>query len=172
LRGKGQFIDDIRIPNVLHVAFVRSQQGHARILKIDADQARGMPGVRAVLTYEDLRPLLTRDRIGLALPSGYLRFDVDPFMLVKDEATYVGEPIALVVAQSRALAEDAATLVAVEYEPLPAVVDVVAALQPGSPKARLDCPDNLVAQTVVKYGDPANAFHTRQTCFFRAVPSS
>ena len=158
LRGKGQFIDDIRIPNVLHVSFVRSQHGHARVLNIDADEARRMPGVRAVLTYENLRPLLTRDRIGLALPSAYLRFDVDPFMLVKDEATYVGEPIALVVAQSRALAEDAAALVAVEYEPLPAVVDVVAALKPGSPKARLDCPDNLVAQTVVKYGDPTGVF--------------
>ena len=111
-----------------------------------------------MLTYEDLRPLLTRDRISLALPSGYLRFDVDPFMLVKDEATYVGEPIALVVAQSRALAEDAAAAVAVEYESLPAVVDVLAALEPGSPKARLDCPDNVVAQTVVKYGNSANAF--------------
>ena len=92
-----------------------------------------MSGVRAVLTYENLRPLLTRDRIGLALPSAYLRFDVDPFMLVKDEASYVGEPIALVVAQSRALAEDAAAAVAVGYEALPAVVDVVAALKPGSP---------------------------------------
>ena len=118
----------------------------------------GCPASAAVLTYEDLRPLLTRDRISLALPSGYLRFDVDPFMLVKDEATYVGEPIALVVAQSRALAEDAAAAVAVEYEALPAVVDVLAALEPGSAKARLDCPDNVVAQTVVKYGDSANAF--------------
>ena len=158
LRGKGQFIDDIRIPNVLHVSFVRSPHSHARILSIAADEARRMPGVRAVLTYENLRPLLTRDRICLALPSGYLRFDVDPFMLVKDEATYVGEPIALVVALSRALAEDAVAAVVVEYELLPAVVDVVAALECGSPKARLDCPDNLVAQTVVKYGDPANAF--------------
>jgi aerobic carbon-monoxide dehydrogenase large subunit len=158
LRGKGQFIDDIRIAGVLHVFFVRSQQAHARILNIDANEARRMPGVGAVLTYEDLRPLLTRDRISLALPSGYLRFDVDPFMLVKDEATYVGEPIALVIAQSRALAEDAAAAVAVEYESLPAVVDVLAALEPGSPKARLDCSDNLVAQTVVKYGNSANAF--------------
>jgi carbon-monoxide dehydrogenase large subunit len=158
LHGKGQFVDDIRIPDVLHVAFVRSSHGHARVRNIDADQARRMPGVRAVLTYNDLRPLLTRDRIGLALPSGYLRFDVDPFILVKDEATYVGEPIALAVAQSRALAEDAAATVEVEYEPLPAVVDVVAALEPGSPKARLNCPDNLVAQTVVKYGDLASGF--------------
>jgi aerobic carbon-monoxide dehydrogenase large subunit len=162
LRGKGQFIDDISIPNVLHVAFVRSAHAHARILKIDADEALRMPGIRAVLSYEDLRPLLTQDRIGLALPSGYLRFHVDPVMLVKDEATYVGEPVALVVAQSRALAEDAAAAVAVEYEPLPAVVDVVTALEPGSPKARLDCPDNLVAQTVVKYGEAVNAF-TRAT---------
>jgi aerobic carbon-monoxide dehydrogenase large subunit len=55
LRGKGQFIDDIKVSNVFDVAFVRSQQGHARILRIDADEARRMPGVRAVLTYGDLR---------------------------------------------------------------------------------------------------------------------
>ena len=63
LRGKGQFVDDIRVPNALHVAFVRSSHSHARVLKIDAEKARRIPGVRAVLTYDDLRPLLTRDRI-------------------------------------------------------------------------------------------------------------
>ena len=171
LRGKGQFIDDIQIAAFSMSLFVRSQQAHARILNIDVDEARRMPGVRAVLTYEDLRPLLTRDRIGLALPSGYLRFDVDPFMLVKDEATYVGEPIALVVAQSRALAEDAAAAVAVEYESLPAVVDVrgraglrVAQGSTGLPRQsrRAD------RREIRRFGKRVRA---RQACFFREIPS-
>jgi carbon-monoxide dehydrogenase large subunit len=114
--------------------------------------------VKAVLTYEDLRPLLMRDRISLALPSAYLCFDVDPYVLVKDEVTYVGEPIAMVIAENRPIAEDAAGLVVVDFDPLPAVIDVAAALGKGSPKARLDCPDNLVAHTSIRYGDPATAF--------------
>jgi carbon-monoxide dehydrogenase large subunit len=158
IRGKGQFVDDLKIPNVLHVAFVRSSHSHARIRRIDADRAKEVPGVKAVLAYNDLRPLLTGDRISLALPSAYLRFHVDPYALAKDEATYVGEPIAMVVAQNRRIAEDAAGLVNVELEPLPPVVSPEAALQSGSPKARLDCPDNLVAQTTVAYGDVRAAF--------------
>jgi carbon-monoxide dehydrogenase large subunit len=158
LCGKGLFVDDIKIPNMLHVTFVRSSQPHARILHIAADEARKLAGVKAVLTYEDLRPLLMRDRISLALPSAYLCFDVDPYVLVKDEVTYVGEPIAMVIAENRLVAEDAAGLVVVDFEPLPAVIDVAAALGKGSPKARLDCPDNLVAHTSVRYGDPATAF--------------
>ena len=101
LRGKAQFVDDIKIPNMLHVAFVRSTEAHAKIRNIVVDEALKLPGVKAVLTYKDLRPLLTRDRISLALPSDYLRFDVDPYVLVKNEATYVGEPIAMVVAETR-----------------------------------------------------------------------
>src|SRR6185437_15885529 len=158
LQGKAKFVDDVEIPDLLHVAFLRSSHAHARIRSIAADEARNVAGVRAILTYDDLRPLLTRERISLALPSAYLKFDVDPYVLARDEATYVGEPIAMVVAESRRVAEDAAGLIAVDYDPLPAVVDVVAALEKGSPKARLDCSGNLVAQTTVRYGDPAAAF--------------
>jgi aerobic carbon-monoxide dehydrogenase large subunit len=158
LRGKAQFVDDIKIPNMLHVAFVRSTEAHAKIRNIVVDEALKLPGVKAVLTYKDLRPLLTRDRISLALPSAYLRFDVDPYVLVKNEATYVGEPIAMVVAETRCTAEDAAALVAIDFETLPVVADVVAALKNGSPNARLECPDNLVAHTTVKYGDTTAAF--------------
>ena len=124
-----------------------------------------LKGVKAILTYEDLRPLLTSDRISLALPSGYLRFHIDPFVLVKEEATYVGEPIAMVVAESRHIAEDAAALVTIEFEILPPVVDVEQAVKVGASKARLDCPDNLVAQTTVAYGDIADAF-ARADCLF------
>jgi carbon-monoxide dehydrogenase large subunit len=114
--------------------------------------------VHAVLAWADLRPLLTRDRIPLSIPSGAVKFDVDPVMLAHDELCYVGEPVALVVADSRAIAEDAAALIEIETENLPAVVDPVAGLETGSPKARLDCPNNLVAQHKLSYGDVDAAF--------------
>lgn len=158
LRGKGRFVDDLSIPGVLHCAFLRSEVAHARLKSIDAAGARALAGVHAVLTFADLRPLLTCDRIPQALPSGAIRFDVDPFVLAKDEVTYVGEPVALVVAESRRLAEDALALIRLELEPLPAVLDPVAGLAPGAPKARLDCPDNLVARQSIDYGDIEGAF--------------
>ena len=87
------------------------------------------------------------------MPSGAIRFHVDPYVLAKDEVTYVGEPIAMVVAESRRVAEDALALIALDLEELPAVTDPVAGLEPGAPKARLDCPDNLVARQSIDYGD-------------------
>ncbi|HXJ01917.1 MAG TPA: xanthine dehydrogenase family protein molybdopterin-binding subunit [Micropepsaceae bacterium] len=158
LRGRGRFVDDIRLPGLLHAAFFRSPYAHARLTKIDVSKARTLAGVRAVFVYADLRPLLTQDRIPLALPSGAIRFPVDPFVLAHDELSYVGEPIAMVVAESRAIAEDALTLIEIDAELLPNVTDPVAGLAPGSPRARLDCPDNLVAQHRLTYGDADAAF--------------
>jgi carbon-monoxide dehydrogenase large subunit len=158
LRGRARFVDDIDWPGLLHATFVRSPFAHARIRRIDTEKARQLPGIRAVLTYRDLRPLLSCDRIPLALPVAAIRFHVDPSYLAENEVTYVGEPVALVVAESRAVAEDAASLVVLDCEPLPAVLDPRAGLEPGSPKARLDCPDNLVAHWVVQYGEVERAF--------------
>jgi aerobic carbon-monoxide dehydrogenase large subunit len=158
LRGAGRFIDDIVLPGLLHACFVRSPVAHARLTGIDTDKARAAPGVRAVLTYRDLRPHLTCDRVPLALPVPAIRFHVDPRYLADDELCYVGEPVALVVAESRAIAEDAASQVAITYDLLPAVIDPREGLKPGAPKARLDCPDNLVAHWVVAYGDVEATF--------------
>jgi len=158
LRGAGRFVDDIALPGLLHACFVRSPVAHARLNGLDAAPARACPGVHAVLTYRDLRARLTCERVPLALPVAAIRFHVDPRYLAHDELCYVGEPVALVVAESRAAAEDAASLVALDYEPLPAVVDPREGLKPGAPKARLDCPDNLVAHWVVAYGDVEAAF--------------
>ena len=160
LRGKGRFLADITMPGMLHVAFVRSSHAHALIHGIQRERACALPGVTAVLTLDDLRPLLRSERIALALPSAYLRFHVDPLVLVDNEATYVGEPIALVVAESRSLAEDAAGLVEIDYEPLPVVTDVIASVESGAARTRLDCPDNLVARTTVAYGDADEAFRS------------
>jgi carbon-monoxide dehydrogenase large subunit len=158
LRGQGRFVDDIRLPGLLHAAFFRSPFAHARVTRLDLTKARRLPGVREVFAFEDLRPYLTCDRIPLALPSAAVRFDVNPAVLAHDELTYVGEPIALVVAESRAIAEDAVRLIELEADALPAVLDPVAGLALASPRARLDGPDNLVAQHVLSYGDVDTAF--------------
>ena len=160
LRGRGRFADDISYPGLLHAAFFRSPHAHAKIARLNVSGARALHGVRAVLTYEDLRPHLALDRIPLALPSGAIRFAVDPYVLAHDELTYVGEPIAIAIAEARAIAEDAVRLIELEAEPLPAVIDPIAGLAPGSPRARLDCPDNLVAQHKLVYGDAKAAFAT------------
>ncbi|GJD48671.1 Caffeine dehydrogenase subunit alpha [Methylobacterium crusticola] len=158
LRGLGRFVDDIRLPGLLHGAFLRSPHAHGRLTAIDAAAAEALPGVHGVLTYGDLRRVLTCDRIPLAMPAGAIRFDVDPFVLARDEVCHVGEPVALVVAESRAVAEDALALIGLEIEPLPAVVDPRAGLAPDAPRARLDCPDNRVAATEAAYGDVDRAF--------------
>jgi carbon-monoxide dehydrogenase large subunit len=158
LQGGGRFLDDIMPEGALHAAFLRSPVAHGRIKRIDAGSARELHGVRAVFTYQDLRRVLTCDRIPLSLPAAGIRFDVDPFVLARDEVCYVGEPIALIVAESRRIAEDAAALADVEIELLPAVIDPHEGLQPDSPQARLECPDNLVARTSISYGDVGAAF--------------
>jgi len=158
LRGAGRFVDDIPVPGLLHAAFVRSPIAHGLLRSIDSTAARAVTGVHAVLAYADLRPLMTCDRIPLALPSAAIRFDVEPAWLAEHEVCHVGEPVAMVVAVSRRIAEDAARLVEIDYEALPAVVDPFAAVNAGAPRARLDCPDNLVARTAIKYGDIDAAF--------------
>lgn len=158
LRGAAHFLDDLPMPDALEAHFVRSPVAHGLIRRLDLAAARAHPGVHAVFAFADLRAVLTMDVIPLALPAGGLRFDVDPTCLAIEEVAYVGEPIAIVVATSRRIAEDAAALVEMEIEPLPAVVDPVDGLQPGAPLARLGHPDNLVAQTKVDYGDIDAAF--------------
>ena len=89
-----------------------------------------------------------------------MKFDAEPSCLVDDEACYVGEPIALVVADDRRTAEDAAALIEIDYDELPAVTDPCEGLKPGAPRARLDCPDNLTAEHNVRYGDVERSFAT------------
>ena len=158
LRGMGRFVDDIEPPGLLHATFVRSPVAHARLNGVDASQARKIPGVRAIFTYADLRGTLTCDRIPLALPIAAIRYHVDPAYLAERELCHVGEPIALVVAESRAIAEDAASAVVLDYEPLPAIAGLQASLARDAPQARLECADNLLARWTVKYGDADAAF--------------
>ncbi|MCC6887546.1 MAG: xanthine dehydrogenase family protein [Hyphomicrobiales bacterium] len=158
LRGRGRFVDDIALPGLLHAVFVRSPVAHARLNAITTDAARALAGVRAVFTYRDLRPTIRYDRTPLALPVAAIRQHIDPCWLAERELCYVGEPVAVVIAESRALAEDAAALVALDYDELPAVLDPVAGLAADAPKAWLEASDNLLAQWALSYGDVERAF--------------
>ena len=158
LAGRGRFVDDIHLPGTRAAVFVRSQHGHATIRGIDTSVAADMPGVRAIYTYADIVPQLTTDKLSVALPSGAYRQTVDRPVLAHDEVCHVGEPIAVVIADERYQAEDAATRVAVDYEPLPAVADCRAALEPGAPPAHRGGDGNLLAEFTTEYGDCDRAF--------------
>jgi carbon-monoxide dehydrogenase large subunit len=158
LTGRARFVDDIRLPGMLHAAFVRSPHAHAAILGIRADGARAQKGVHAVYTLADLRPHLRAERLVVALPSAAFRQQVDRPVLAADEVTYVGEPVAVVIADDRYLAEDAAVAVEVDYQPLPAVVDCRTALAADAPRAHRGAPHNLVAEFDVRFGGVDAAF--------------
>ncbi len=159
LTGQGRFIDDIRLPGLLHVAFVRSQHAHAGIRGIDAAAARALPGVHAVLTLDDLAPALARRRM-VREPGqgGKPRETLWPYPLAHSEVAFVGEPIALVAAASRYIAEDAAALVEVDYEILAPVTDARDSALAGSPPVRRELSSNVVTTYRVAYGDADAAF--------------
>ncbi|HUK59444.1 MAG TPA: xanthine dehydrogenase family protein molybdopterin-binding subunit [Stellaceae bacterium] len=158
LRGRAHFVDDIHFPGMAEAAFVRSPHAHAAIHSIDCAAARAATGVHAVLTLADLRPYLRRERLAVGLPSPAYRQQRDRPVLADGEVVHVGEPVAIVVADSRYRAEDVAALVAVEYEPLPAVADCRAALVSDAPGAHRTAPHNLLAEFTMQYGDVERAF--------------
>jgi len=156
--GHGRYVDDIVLPDMLHAAFVRSEHGHARIKGIETEAAKAMPGVRAVMTADDLGAPYADKPMVPVFPSPLVKQPILPKALARNEVNFVGQPIVMVVAETRALAEDAATRVAVDYEPLPAIVDCRKALDAGAPKAHADARDNLVAELTNSFGDIAAAF--------------
>lgn len=152
LRGDGQFTDDIAPAHLLHMAVARCPYPHARIARIDTDAARALAGVVHVLIGADVRnttePLTVLRPVPGAPTLPY-------YALAQEVATYEGQPVVSVVATSRHIAEDAVELLDIEYRPLPHVVDVLAALEPGAPilhPAVLD--SNLLATNSDGRGDP------------------
>ncbi|MCP2624206.1 xanthine dehydrogenase family protein molybdopterin-binding subunit [Mycolicibacterium smegmatis] len=138
LTGRGTFVDDIVRPGMLHACFVRSPFAHAKINGIDATEALALPGVRAVFTAADINPEVKEAWHAVA---GRDMPDTPRPPLAEGEVKFVGDPVAIVIAESRYVAEDAVDLVEVDYEPLPAVVDFRTALT--SPVAVHDAyPDN------------------------------
>jgi len=155
LTGRAQFVDDVHIPGILHAAFKRSDYAHARIFSIDVDAAREMPGVVAVYVAEDLgdywqpSPLLVSPP-----PAQHVVFNERTGgPLAKEKVRYVGEPLAMVVAHSRYLAEDAADAITIDYEPLDAVVEPAKGLEDGAPLVHEDLGSNLAAHVIQTKGD-------------------
>jgi carbon-monoxide dehydrogenase large subunit len=155
LRGAGRFAADIALPGMLHAAFVRSPHAHALIRSIDAAAARQ---IATVFTATELEQAGVHLRMPLGFPSTSLPDDITPFVLTPHEVCFVGEAVAMVVAESRYIAEDAVAAVEVDYEPLPLVPDLEAALAPGAPKVRREAPSNVLTRFRVAYGDAAGAF--------------
>jgi len=145
VRGQGHFMDDPRLPNTVFAAFVRSPHAHARVLKVDAEAARRAKRVLAVLTAEDMKaanvgsvsrhpPVVGRGGAKMAMP-------FRP-SLAGDKVMHIGDPVAMVVAETKAVAQDAADLVVVDYQELPAVVDIETAMS-GKTQLYPDAPGNL-----------------------------
>jgi CO/xanthine dehydrogenase Mo-binding subunit len=140
ITGTGRYVDDLLPPDTLHASFVRSSCAHARIKAIDVEIARSMPGVRAVYTGKDIEPHVKPLRVG---GSSLLR-QIKLYPLAIDKVRYFGEPLAVVIADNRYLAEDAIDAVSVDYELLPAVIDAEAAMEPGAPVVHEDVGSNIV----------------------------
>jgi 2-furoyl-CoA dehydrogenase large subunit len=152
LSGRGRYADDLPVPTgTLHAHVVRSPHAHAKIVAIDTSDALAQDGVWAVITGEDVRKLSDPFLIALKAP-------VDQWSLAVERVRYVGEAVALVVADTRYLAEDAADLVRVDYEPMPAVIDPHAACEKSAPLLHAAAKTNEISVRKFSYGDTKSAF--------------
>src|SRR5688500_8129449 len=159
LTGRALFVDDVQLPGMLHVAFVRSEHAHGRITHIDAAAARARPGVHAVYTAADLGAYLKPGPVLVSPPPipNLVFHGCTQLPLAKEKVRHVGEPIAMVVADSRYIAEDAVRDVVVEIEAIDAVVDLEKGLAPGAPLIHEHLTSNLAAHVVQRKGDYASA---------------
>jgi carbon-monoxide dehydrogenase large subunit len=167
ITGQGRYTDDIVLPGMVHAHVLRSSMAHARLVRIDTEAARQMPGVLLVLTGADasadglgnvpcVHPLVNRD--------GTPRHDTPRPVLAMDKVRHVGDPIALVVAQTLSEARDAAEAIEVELDPLPAVVDVRAAVEPGAPQLF----DHIAGNIVFDWDNDRCDFAATEAAFARA----
>jgi 2-furoyl-CoA dehydrogenase large subunit len=152
LSGRGRFIDDLGVrPGTLHAAMLRSPHAHADIVSIDVTAARRAPGVVAVLDGEDIKSLTSSLVVGVKAP-------VECWPIAVGRVRYVGEPVAIVVASDRYLAEDAVDLIEVRYRIRPAVIDPLAALSGDAPVLHDGFSGNVASDRTFRYGDPEQAF--------------
>ena len=156
LSGRGRFIDDIGVrPGTLHAAILRSPHAHAKIVSMDIAVAKQASGVVAVLTGEDIKALTASLVVGVKAP-------VECWPIAIDRVRYVGEPVAVVIAESRYLAEDGVDLIDAQYEALPAVIDPMAAMEAGAALLHDGFPKNVASDRCFRYGDPDQAFALAQ----------
>lgn len=150
ITGKAKYTDDIYLPGTLHMVIVRSPYAHARIRGIDTSAAKSAPGVVAVFTGADVT--LNDVPCAWLIPNSDLKTVPHP-PLAKDTVRYVGDGVALVIAENRYQAQDAAELIQVDYEPLPAVVNPEEAAKDGAPLLHADAPNNIAFRWVASSGD-------------------
>ena len=165
--GRGRYIDDIQLPRMVHVTFVRSPHAHARIGTIDAQGAAAMPGVIGVFTAADIAEVCTSWQ-GTAEHLPNLK-SPPQHPLASDRAAWQGEPVAAVTAESRAEAEDAAEAITVDWMPLPAVAALGTALEFDAPRAHPKFKNNLAFEQLVRKGDLKAAFAEATTVIERTL---
>jgi carbon-monoxide dehydrogenase large subunit len=155
VEGDGRFLNDIKLPGMYHVAFLRSQHAHARLKSIDAGKARALPGVIQVLTGQQLLGKVDPFR---SMPNRFSGGESVQHWLAVDKVRFVGEAICAVVAEDRATAEDAAELIEVDYEPLPAVTDPALGERDDAPRLHDACANNYLIKREYQRGDVEAAF--------------
>ena len=146
IQGRGRYIDDVVYPGMAFGVVLRSPHGHAKINLIDTTAAKAAPGVLAVITAADWKKAGLSElpsHTGLKLRNGSAMFKPPYPVLAEDRVRWIGDPVAFIVAETNAQAQDAAEMVAVDYEPLPAVVSTAKAIEPDSPKVWDGCADNI-----------------------------
>src|SRR5258706_4279131 len=164
LRGEGRFVDDVTLPGLLHAAFLRSPHAHARIARIHTTAAAAAPGVVRVLTFADLERWMKPLPLFGAVPPGLaavVKFEIrqaPQWALCRDRARYVGEIVAMVVADSPERAEDAVELIEVDWEPLPLVADVMRAGEADAPLVHPEWGSNVGVGFTHAIGDTDGAF--------------
>jgi carbon-monoxide dehydrogenase large subunit len=164
IRGGGRYTDDIKLPGMAHGVVLRSPHAHAKINGIDVAAAKTAPGVLAILTSADIKAAGYTD---LPVPGGHKRRDGSPMykprypILAEDRVRWVGDSVAFVVAETAAQALDAAEMIAVDYEELPAVSSTAEASKPGAPRVWDDCPDNICFVELIGDKGAVDAAFTR-----------
>ena len=159
LTGRALFVDDVQLPGMLHVAFVRSEHAHGRLKSVDVSAARQRPGVHAVYTADDLGDYLRPGPVLVSPPPipNLVFHGCTQLPLANDKVRHVGEPIVMIVADSRYIAEDAIRDVVVEIDPIDAVVDLEKGLAPGAPLIHEHLTSNMAAHVVQRKGNYASA---------------
>src|SRR3970040_1950883 len=159
LTGQGLYVDDVNLPNMLHVAFVRSPYAHAKIKGIDVSQALGREGVVAIYTADDLGYYWKPGPLLVSPPpvKDIVFNERTQVPLAKDKVKFAGEPIVMVLAESRYIDEDALAGIQVDYEPLKAVVDLEKTIQPDSTLIHDEIGSNVAAHVVQTKGDYESA---------------
>ena len=157
LAGQSAYTDDLKLPGMLHAMVLRSPHAHARIRSLDSSAASRLPGVVSVFTADDFAGVIEHLPTRLNTDADEMRPTPHP-VLAKGKVGYVGQAVAIVVAEDAQLAKDGMEQIVVDYEPLPVLVDPMAALLPGSPVLHEEQGGNVALRTLNAGGDLDEAF--------------